>query len=164
MISPSGITDRCSTLPFPTTTLNASCSGWYSRAIAHKAPSGAQLKRPAFEDLMRRNAMQRTLVPKGKFRSQELFPGVFHEGTSAVFFGRSNINERNAGRQTLPCDNVRGIAKTRLTPDAQWDLGERDDPDRGIVKGTFLGPHRRLAARRYEDWHAIVVLEGTLQL
>jgi hypothetical protein len=85
-------------------------------------------------------------------------------GTSAVFIERSPLNSRNAGRQTLACDGIEGIVKTKLTPDAQWDLGEPDDPDRGVMKDTRLTPGERVPAHRYGDWHAILVMDGAVQI
>ena len=84
-------------------------------------------------------------------------------GTHAVFIERSPLNKRNEGRQTLPCDGVIGITKTHLSPGAQWDLGDSGDPDRAVLKVARLVPRERLAAHRYDDWHAILVLAGTLQ-
>lgn len=85
-------------------------------------------------------------------------------GTNAVFAERSTLNKRNDGRQVLPCDGIKGITKTRLSPGAQWDLGEPDDPDRGVMKDTRLAPQQRLPAHRYDDWHAILVFDGTVRI
>ena len=87
------------------------------------------------------------------------------EGTKGkVFVERSPLNKRNEGRQTLSCDGVAGMTKTRLHADALWDLGDSDDPDRSIVKDTRLAAKERLASQRYQDWHAILVLSGTVQI
>jgi hypothetical protein len=86
------------------------------------------------------------------------------QGTRAVFSERSSLNKRNEGRQTLPCDGVKGITKTCLSAGAQWDLGERGDPERGILEDSRLAPKERLPAHRYDDWHAILVLAGSLHI
>lgn len=81
-----------------------------------------------------------------------------------LFLERSPINMRNAGRQVLPCDGVKGITKTRLAPGVQWDLGAAGDPDRSILKDTRLAPKERLPAHRYADWHALLILTGTVHI
>jgi hypothetical protein len=86
------------------------------------------------------------------------------QGTRAVFLKRSPLNKRNEGRQTLPCDGVKGITKGKLAPGARWDLGESSDPDRGVLQDTRLSPGERLPAAAYADWHALLVLDGTLQV
>ena len=86
------------------------------------------------------------------------------QGTHAVFSERSALNKRNEGRQTLPCDGVENIIKGRLSAGAQWDLGASDDPDRGVMQDRRLSPGERLPAHQYDDWHAMLVLDGTLQI
>jgi hypothetical protein len=86
------------------------------------------------------------------------------QGAPSVFSPRSELNKRNEGRQVLPCDGVKGITKTRLSPGVQWELGESGDPDRSVLKDTRLSPKQRLAAHFHDDWHAFLVLAGTLQV
>jgi quercetin dioxygenase-like cupin family protein len=86
------------------------------------------------------------------------------QGTSAVFKQCSPINERNRGRQTLPCDGVEGITKTMMKSGGQWNLGAASDPDRGVMRDTRLEPGQRVAAHQYGDWHALIVLSGSLNL
>jgi redox-sensitive bicupin YhaK (pirin superfamily) len=74
------------------------------------------------------------------------------------------LNERNDGRQILPCDGVRGLTKTRLSSGAQWELGDPGDAERGVIKDTRLAANERIAAHRHEDWHAIIVLGGSLHV
>jgi hypothetical protein len=85
-------------------------------------------------------------------------------GTQAVFTARSSLNERNDGRQILPCDGVRGLTKTRLSSGAQWELGDPGDAERGVIKDTRLAANERIAAHRHEDWHAIIMLGGSLHV
>lgn len=86
------------------------------------------------------------------------------QGTQAVFAERSALNKRNDGRQILPCDNVDGVTKSRLAPGQVWDLGDSADPERSVMKDTRLTPKQRIGAQRYDDWHAKIVLAGTLQV
>ena len=86
------------------------------------------------------------------------------QGSSKVFLERSELNKRNEGHQTLSCDGVEGIWKGQLQPGAIWNLGEKDDPDRGVMKDTRLEAGERISPHRYGDWHIILVMEGTLEI
>jgi hypothetical protein len=85
-------------------------------------------------------------------------------GTASRFMERSVLNKRNEGRQCLPMDGVEGIVRGRLASGAEWDLGEPGDPDRSIMKGTRFAPGERLGAHGYDDWHAILVLDGEAEI
>lgn len=107
------------------------------------------------------------------FANAELSPGgyapEYHdhptlEGSFKVFLPRSELNKRNAGNQSLSCDGVEGIWKSRLEPGAIWNLGEKDDPERGIMKDTRLGPGEPIASHSYGDWHMLLVMDGTLEI
>lgn len=86
------------------------------------------------------------------------------QGTLAVFAERSALNQRNEGRQILPCDNVEGVIKSQLSPGKFWNLGKSTDPDRSVLKDNRLKPNERIGAQSYDDWHAKVVLAGTLKI
>jgi hypothetical protein len=86
------------------------------------------------------------------------------QGTNAAFFERSALNIRNAGRQILPCEGVAGVTKTHLTDGMLLNLGDSDDPDRGMLKVTQLAAGTRLPAHQYDDWHAALILDGMLQI
>jgi hypothetical protein len=86
------------------------------------------------------------------------------QGTAKVFAERSPLNRRNDGRMTLPSDGIDGAYKSRLSPGAQWILGESDDSERGMLKYTCLAPGETIGAHHYDDWHIIAVREGTLQI
>jgi hypothetical protein len=88
------------------------------------------------------------------------------QGASAPFnfAERSGVNRRNEGRQTLPLDGVEGFIKGRLVPGAQWDLGDRDDPERGVMRVTRLAPGEKLAPHACDDWRALLVMDGELQI
>jgi quercetin dioxygenase-like cupin family protein len=87
-------------------------------------------------------------------------PTLQHGAFPFNFMERSNVNKRNEGRQTLPIDGVDGLVKGRLTNGAQWDLGERSDPERGVMRAIALSPGEVLPMHRYSDWHALIVIEG----
>lgn len=86
------------------------------------------------------------------------------EGSPKIFLERSPLNKRNEGRQTLTCDGVPGIWKSRLEPGARWDLGEKDDPDRAVMEDVWLGAGEEVASHSYGDWHATLVMEGALDV
>jgi hypothetical protein len=80
------------------------------------------------------------------------------------FSERLGVNKRNEGHQTLSIDGVKGFIKGNLSPGAQWDLGEKGDPDRGVMKVSKLASGEGLKPHSYEDWHSILVFDGTLQI
>ena len=87
------------------------------------------------------------------------------DGTQGkLFLERSPLNKRNEGRQSLPCDGVPGITKSKLAPGRQWELGGREDPERSVLKDTRLEAGQKLGAHLYGDWHASVVLSGSLKI
>lgn len=85
------------------------------------------------------------------------------QGSFKVFQERSDLNARNKGRQILPND-VEGVWTSRLEAGAVWNLGQVDDPERGVMTDTRLGTGERIAAHRYGDWHALIVLDGSLEV
>lgn len=80
------------------------------------------------------------------------------------FTERTGANKRNEGRQTLPIEGVDGLMKGRLIAGSHWDLGERSDPERGVMKVIGLSSCEAVPARRYSDWHTLIVIEGRIQL
>ena len=86
------------------------------------------------------------------------------QGVDAAFKPRSAINLRNQGKQMLAMEGLDGFVKGRLSPGAVWDLGEADDPLRGVLRCTGLVPGEVIAAHHYDDWHGIFLLEGAMQL
>lgn len=106
---------------------------------------------------------QAHLSPGGYAPEYHDHPTLRHSA-GRLFLERSDLNKRNEGRQTLPCGGVDGIWKSRLAPGAVWNLGEADDPDRGIMKDTRLAPGERMAAHSYGDWHALLVMDGSLTI
>ena len=86
------------------------------------------------------------------------------KATHSVFKERSPLNKRNEGHQTLSFDGVDGVTKTRLSAGLQWDLGEHGDPDRSMIKDTRLAAEERLPAHRYADWHALMIVSGTVHI
>jgi hypothetical protein len=77
---------------------------------------------------------------------------------------RTGVNKRNEGRSRLPLDGVEGFTKGSFTPGSQWDLGDADDPERGLMKVTRLAAGERVAAHSYDDWHTLMVVDGSMQI
>lgn len=86
------------------------------------------------------------------------------QGTAAVFRERTGVNRRNEGHQLLAMDGVDGITKGHLTPGSQWNLGDANDPERGVLRVVGLAPGERLPAHRHGDWHAAFVIEGAMSI
>ncbi len=80
------------------------------------------------------------------------------------FQARDGVNRRNEGHQCLPLGGVEGFTKGKLTAGSQWSLGSHDDPQRGMMKVTSLARGQSLNPRSYEDWQAILVVDGSVQL
>jgi quercetin dioxygenase-like cupin family protein len=76
---------------------------------------------------------------------------------------RSALNSRNNGRQMLPNAGVDGIVMGHLKPGAVFNLGEPDDPERGLMVCTELKAGEEIAPHSYADARAIFVLEGELK-
>jgi len=81
-----------------------------------------------------------------------------------AFKPRTGVNLRNERRMSLPCDGVDGLIKGRLEAGGRWDLGEPDDPERGVIGYTLLRPGERIAAHAYADWHGLFMLKGGVVL
>ena len=77
---------------------------------------------------------------------------------------RKGVNKRNEGRSTLPIGGVAELTKGHLTPGAVFDLGERGDPERGLMQVSRLAPDEKIAPHHYDDWHALLVMEGAMQI
>jgi quercetin dioxygenase-like cupin family protein len=78
------------------------------------------------------------------------------------FYERSGVNKRNEGHSVLPVDGVAELTKGSLTPGSRWDLGKPDDPERGVMAVARLSPAERIKPHSYDDWHIIIVMDGTL--
>jgi hypothetical protein len=109
---------------------------------------------------------QQHLAPSGYAAEYHDHPTLQIESGAPpfVFEERSPLNARNAGNQTLPNDGVKGLTKSHLSAGACWDLGEPDDPERGVLLDTRLGAGEQIAGHSYADWHAIFVLDGGARL
>lgn len=81
-----------------------------------------------------------------------------------VFKARDDLNKRNEGKSSLSLEGTDGMWKTRLAPGWSWDLGDANDPDRGVLRNTQLTAGERVAARERSDWYAALVLAGSMEV
>jgi hypothetical protein len=85
-------------------------------------------------------------------------------GGDHAFMARKGVNIRNEGRMSLSCDGIDGLIKGHLTDGQRWDLGEADDPERGVIACTVLRGEEWIAPHSYADWHSLFILKGGLHL
>jgi hypothetical protein len=82
------------------------------------------------------------------------------EGTD--FFPRPPARVENGARQVVPVDGTPGLRKGHLDGAAYWDLGEPNDPERGIIFDRKLVANATFPARSVDDWRAALVLDGSM--
>jgi hypothetical protein len=78
--------------------------------------------------------------------------------------GNYLFKPRKEGHASPSLKSVEGMWKSRLSPGWSWDLGDADDPDRGIIKYTQLAAGERITARERGDWYAALVLDGSADM
>lgn len=86
------------------------------------------------------------------------------QGSEKNFMERSARNKRNEGHQVLPIEGVEGIYRSHLEPGGRWDMGESNDPERGVMSDTRLSAGEKIPKHSYGDWHFILVLEGSIEI
>jgi len=88
---------------------------------------------------------------------------VYLQGVENIaFVPRPPALLENGRRQVVPLDTTPGLHKGRLDGSAFWDLGERDDPGRGIVFDRKLEAGATVASEAVSDWRATLVLDGSM--
>jgi hypothetical protein len=85
-------------------------------------------------------------------------------GGNHVFKPREGINKRNEGHTMLRVDGTSGMWKSRLAPGWNWDLGDADDPNRGIVRDGRLASGEVRSARRAGDATGFFVIDGSVEV
>jgi len=86
------------------------------------------------------------------------------QGGERVFKERSALNKRNDGHSVLPLAGAKEFVTGCLRPGAIWNLGSKDDPDRGIMSDTRLKAGETIPKHTYDDWHGILTLDGSLEI
>ena len=82
----------------------------------------------------------------------------------AAFFPRPKVSEHNIGRQTTPLDTVPGASTGHLNGGGRWDLGDADDPDRGVMLDTKLPAGVTVPSHRHRDWRGVLLFEGSMRV
>jgi hypothetical protein len=88
---------------------------------------------------------------------------VYLKGVDTTeFFSRPPALVENGRRQTVPVDGTPGLEKGHLNGTSRWDLGDPDDPERGILFDRKLPAGATWGLPSFEDWRAALVLDGSL--
>jgi hypothetical protein len=80
------------------------------------------------------------------------------------FFSRPPARVENGRRQVVPVEGTPGLAKGRLDGEAYWDLGDPDDPERGILFDRKLSSGVTLPPVSVGDWRAALILAGSMNV
>jgi hypothetical protein len=80
------------------------------------------------------------------------------------FVTRPPARPENGARQVVPVDGTPGLSKGHLDGSAYWDLGDRDDPERGAIFDRKLGPTAEVPAGPVPDWRGLLVLDGSVRV
>jgi hypothetical protein len=81
-------------------------------------------------------------------------PPILHE--------RYPGSEKNKGNQITPLKEIPGMVTGHFDGTGRWDLGDANDPSRGVIFETKLSPSESRPAHSYADWHAFMVWDGAL--
>jgi anti-sigma factor ChrR (cupin superfamily) len=82
----------------------------------------------------------------------------------AAFLPRPPGSEGNAGNQTTPLANLPGVRTGHLQGGQRWDLGEADDPERGVMLDTKLPAGAIIPDHHHPDWRGLLVWEGSMRV
>jgi quercetin dioxygenase-like cupin family protein len=84
---------------------------------------------------------------------------------SGLNFGdRPPGSEGNGRNQTLTVTGVPELTTGQLRGGQRWELGEPDDPDRGVMLDTRLEHGQRIPAHRHADARWLLVMDGSMQV
>lgn len=106
------------------------------------------------------------LSPGGYGEEYRDHPTLVHlKGVETIqFFSRPPALVENGRRQVVPVDGTPGLWKGRLDGNAYWDLGDRNDPERGIVFDRKLAARVTLPPVSVGDWRGTIVLGGSMNV
>ena len=105
-----------------------------------------------------------TLSPGGYGAEYRDHPTLKHVRglETTAFFSRPPALVENGRRQVVPVDGTPGLGKGHLDGKGYWDLGDPEDPERGVVFDQKLEAGAVLPAVSVEDWRAALVLDGSM--
>lgn len=84
--------------------------------------------------------------------------------TGSQFHPRPAASAANAGNQIVPVAGATGLTVGRLSGGQTWDLGEPDDPARGVMIDTRLPPRGVIPVHWHGDWRWTLVLDGSMRI
>jgi len=90
-------------------------------------------------------------------------PTLRYRQAAANFAPRPRGSEHNEGNQTTPLATVAGLRTGHLKGGQRWDLGDAEDPERGVMLDTRLDAGTVVSARRFADWRGILLWDGGLR-
>jgi hypothetical protein len=82
----------------------------------------------------------------------------------AQFLPRPKVSEGNAGSQTTPLATVPGVVTGSLGGNQRFDLGEPDDPERGVLLDTTIPPNVVIPSHHHRDWRGVLIWEGSMRV
>jgi hypothetical protein len=71
---------------------------------------------------------------------------------------------QNKGNQTTPLKGIPGMLTGHFDGTGRWDLGDANDPSRGVIFETKLSAAESRPSHSYRDWHAFMVWDGDLAI
>lgn len=86
------------------------------------------------------------------------------QGGTHVFREREGINKMNEGHSSLSLEGAEGMWKTRLEPGAVWDMGDKNDPERPVMRYTVLAAGESIAATTRADDYAAQLIQGSVDM
>ncbi|HZS15656.1 MAG TPA: hypothetical protein VFC09_13750 [Candidatus Dormibacteraeota bacterium] len=90
-------------------------------------------------------------------------PTLHHRQAAANFSARPTGSEHNVGNQTTPLATVSGIVTGHLQGGQRFDLGDADDPERGVMLDTRLPGGVAIPRHQHRDWRGLLVWDGSLR-
>ncbi|MFJ3779027.1 cupin domain-containing protein [Streptomyces sp. NPDC090075] len=85
--------------------------------------------------------------------------------TGSPFSPRPPGSEQNVGKAVLPNDTVKGLESGELSGGgAVWNVGEVDDPLRGVMLDTGYAAGQVVPPHRHRDARWVLVMEGTMKV
>jgi len=82
----------------------------------------------------------------------------------AQFLPRPKVSEGNAGSQMTPLATLPGVVNASLKGGQRFELGEAEDPERGVLLDTVLPPGVVIPPHHHRDWRGVLIWEGSIRV
>jgi hypothetical protein len=86
------------------------------------------------------------------------------KGGEAQFLPRPRVSEGNAGSQTTPLKAVPGVVTGKLAGGQRFDLGEPNDPERGVMLDSVVPAGVVIPSHHHRDWRGVLIWEGSMRV